>query len=139
MKKKKLFTTGVVILCVMTIIFSLYLQDKKVMYGLSSGTYTLEGSDDAICPARITFNANTFTLLYDHLSSYCTIGKWGFKNKKVIATTDDGKYEYVFDVVDNDTLEFVQKGSSTITYIDEDINFNPPIADGSKFIYSDSR
>ena len=141
MNRKKIITVSAIIVCVGVAILGILLNSGKVIYGLSGGTYTVENAENAIIPASITFGfkKDTFSFNYDLLSSYLPRGTWEIKKGKVIATTDDQNYVYIFDIVDNDTLEFVQKGSSTITYTDENINTNPPIVDGTKFIFSDPR
>ncbi len=101
----------------------------------------MEGAENATVPASITFDLNkdTFSFSYDLLSSYLPHGTWEIEKGKVLATTHDKNYVYIFDIIDNVTLKFVQKGSSTITYTDENINTNPSIVDGTKFVLSDPR
>ena len=141
MIKKIAIIISAMIVCIGIAVLAATLNSDNVIYGLSEGTYTVEGAADAIVPASITFDLdnNTFSFSYDFLSSYLPHGTWKIEKGKVIATTDDQNYVYIFNIIDNVTLEFVQKGSSVIRYTDENINTNPPIVDGTKFVFSDPR
>lgn len=97
----------------------------KVHYGLSSGTYTLqveEGTTDVMLFARpqITFDAKdrTFTARISIASSYFAAGKYEIDNGYVTAKTDDGLYTYVFEIVDNDYIKFVQEKSTECGFAD---------------------
>ncbi len=141
MNRKKIITLSVVIMCAGIAILGILLNRNKTIYGLSEGTYIVAGAEDSILPASITFDLDkeTFSFRYDLLSSYLPHGTWKIEKGKVILTTDDQNFVYIFDIIDNDTLEFLQKGSSAITYIDKNTNSNPPIVDGTKFVFSDPR
>lgn len=141
MNRKKIIIVSVIFVCLGVAILSRSVDRNKVIYGLSEGTYTVEGAENATVPASITFDLNkdTFSFSYDLLSSYLPHGTWEIEKGKVLATTHDKNYVYIFDIIDNVTLKFVQKGSSTITYTDENINTNPSIVDGTKFVLSDPR
>ncbi len=139
MKKKKLILLFAVIFCVGAVVVGVLLNANKVIYGLSEGTYTAGNVESIRTPASITFDfeKSTFTFCYDLLSSYLPQGTWEIEKGKVIATTDDKNHVYIFDIVDHDTIAFVQKGSSILTYIDDKITTHPKIVDGTKFIFSD--
>ncbi len=102
----------------------------KTVYGVSSGTYALEDTDAAI---TIDVDEHTFSFTYDPLSSYFNYGSWCFEDGNLVATTDDGKYTFVFDVPDNDSLVFIEdKSSEIITTLGE-----KPVSDGASFVYED--
>lgn len=120
---------------VLLVLFLLFLQSQnKVIYGVSEGTYAV--SEEDIFSPYITFDLhkNRFTLVCDPLSSYLNTGTIELDGK-ITATTDDGKYTYIFEVVDNDTIRFVQKGSSDIASRLE----GDPLADGTEFKFCDRR
>lgn len=117
------------------LLFLLFLQSQnKVIYGVSEGTYAVS-PEDPFSP-RITFDLHKyrFTFDYNPLSSYLNTGTIELDGR-ITATTDDGKYTYIFEVVDNDTIRFVQKGSSVIVSRLE----GNPIADGTEFKFCDER
>lgn len=109
----------------------------KTVYGLSDGTYIMQGAQDEPLQPAITFNVEeeTFIFKYDILSSYFPHGSWALHDEKLVAKTDDNKYTYIFEVVDNDTIRFVQENSSQITAIKGDT----PVVDGAEFKFKDQQ
>ncbi len=109
---------------------------SRTVYGVSEGTYVMQGTQDEIQKPAITFNVGkrTFSFTYDILSSYSPYGSWDFEDDNIVAKTDDGKYTYIFEVMDNDTIRFVQKGSSPITTVEG----NTPVTDGAEFAFEDN-
>ena len=96
-------------------------------YMLNTGTYVMElekkQSDDneKILPTIfIDINKKEFTFSYDVLSSYFTIGTYEINDNILTATTNDDKYYYTFEVIDKNTLCFLEQESSKITVIDKD-------------------
>lgn len=75
----------------------------------------------------------TFSFSYDVLSSYLAVGTYTESNGQLELKTDDGKYHYTFDIVDENTLKFNQESSS-------DVNggLGAEIADGAEFIIDSS-
>lgn len=71
----------------------------------------------------------TFSFSYDVLSSYLAVGTYTESNGQLELKTDDGKYHYIFDIIDENTLKFNQESSS-------DVNggLGAEIADGAEFI-----
>ena len=55
---------------------------------------------------------------YDVLSSYINIGTYEINDNILTATTSDEKYHYVFEIVDENTLSFLEEQSSKITVFD---------------------
>lgn len=137
MEKSKRNITLILAAIIVLITLSLFLQSQnKVIYGVSSGTYSVIDEDELLLP-NITFDMqnNQFTFTYDFLSSYLNTGKIKIENKKIIATTDDNKYTYIFKIIDNDTIKFVENGSSKVV----DLVGNVVITDGTEFKFVDQR
>ena len=133
-KKNVLVMVGVIILLIGFFVF-LKPQNKEI-YGLSAGTYSVVGSDALFQPnIHFDLQKNRFIFTYDLLSSYANAGKIEIGNGRVIASTDDNKYIFVFEVVDNDTIRFVQDGSAKIHVRPG----NTAIVDGTEFNYADER
>ena len=98
---------------------------------ISAGTYVMQGvSEDFLAP-RITFDPedSSFSFAYDLLLSYLPHGTFTVSDRKLRAATEDGKFVYVFEVVDDSTLRFVQSGSSLTTMTSGDLAVN----DGAEF------
>lgn len=130
---KKFISTFV---CVILLMFALCSCSNKPIYGLSEGCYMLNITSDTYPSPSIDFDLenNTFTFKYDPLSSYFTHGTFRITNGKVIAKTDDGKYTYIFEITDNDTITFIQNGSSEIKTTNTPDSFRvPKVIDGSEF------
>lgn len=137
MEKSKRNITLILAAIIILITLSLFLQSQnQAIYGVSSGTYSVIDEDELLLP-NITFDMqnNQFTFTYDFLSSYLHTGKIKIENKKIIATTDDNKYTYIFKIIDNDTIKFVENGSSKVV----DILGNVVITDGTEFNFVDQR
>jgi len=73
----------------------------------------------------------TFSFGYDILSSYLSCGTYEIKDDVLTAVTDDGIYHYRFKVIDDDTLEFMQEGSSEVKLINEEMGI--AVEDGAIF------
>lgn len=137
LEKSKRNITLILAAIIILITLSLFLQSQnQAIYGVSSGTYSVIDEDELLLP-NITFDMqnNQFTFTYDFLSSYLNTGKIKIENKKIIATTDDNKYTYIFKIIDNDTIKFVENGSSKVV----DILGNVVITDGTEFKFVDQR
>lgn len=137
MEKSKRNITLILATIIILITLSLFLHSKnQIIYGVSSGTYSVIDEDELLLP-NITFDMqnNQFTFTYDFLSSYLNTGKIKIENKKIIATTDDNKYTYIFKIIDNDTIKFVENGSSKVV----DLLDNVVITDGTEFKFVDQK
>lgn len=137
MEKSKRNITLILAAIIILITLSLFLQSQnQAIYGVSSGTYSVIDEDELLLP-NITFDMqnNQFTFTYDFLSSYLNTGKIKIENKKIIAKTDDNKYTYIFKIIDNDTIKFVENGSSKVV----DLVGNVVITDGTEFKFVDQR
>lgn len=137
MEKSKRNITLILAAIIILLSLLLFLRfQNKAIYGVSSGTYSVIDEDELLLP-NITFDMqnNQFTFTYDFLSSYLNTGKIKIENKKIIATTDDNKYTYIFKIIDNDTIKFVENGSSKVV----DLVGNVVITDGTEFKFVDQR
>ena len=135
LEKSKRNITLILAAIIVLITLSLFFRfQNKAIYGVSSGTYSVINEDELLLP-NITFDMqnNQFTFTYDFLSSYLNTGKIKIENKKIIATTDDNKYTYIFKIIDNDTIKFVENGSSKVV----DLVGNVVITDGTEFKFVD--
>ena len=128
MKKVILTFTALSVLCLAL------MGCSKTVTMVSSGTYKAEKTDDTIVAPSITFDLEdkTFIFNYDILSSTLVVGTVEIDDGKVTATTDDGD-TYIFEVPDNDTIKFVQDGSSEVI----DTFGNTVVTDGTEFTYQD--
>lgn len=82
-------------------------------------------------PNITIYSDRTFDFSYNPMSSYSPHGTYKVENNVLTAVTDDRKYTYVFETVDENVIKFVQNGSSDISAIDE--RYAIPIEDGAEF------
>jgi hypothetical protein len=103
----------------------------QTISGLSEGTYAAKKTKDAMIQPTITFDLkeNTFDFSYDPLSSYVSYGSIAVDGGMVTAKTEDGTATYRFQIVDNDTIRFVQSGSSPVVTVEG----KSPVPDGTEF------
>lgn len=110
----------------------------NVIYGLSEGVYAMQG-DAGLAVPRVSFEMGDksadyrFVLLADPLSSYAAVGTYTLKDGNAVLQTDDGENTYIFEVVDNDIIRFVQKGSAQIV----DAAGENMVPDGAEFMFVD--
>lgn len=92
-----------------------------------------DSKEDIMFVPYITLDTEekTFMLCVDSMDSYLPYGTYTIKDDVLTATTDDGLYTYKFKIVDKDCLEFIEKGSSDISYVDEGLSVN--VEDGVVF------
>ena len=108
---KILLTAGVVLLILLVIFFQK--NQNKTVYGISEGTYAVSPQDMYSPQIYFDLQEFEFVLSADPALSYLSVGTFEL-DERIVATTDDGKYTYIFEVVDNNTIRFVQQGSSVI-------------------------
>ncbi len=101
-----------------------------------SGTYVMEveqeDKEKIVFPSfSIDTEKKEFTFSYDMLSSYFSMGTYEIKENLLTATTSDNQYHYVFKIIDDNTLSFVEASSSEIKVIDT--NFFVVPQDGAIF------
>lgn len=118
MKKYISFIT--VLFCIL-ILMACNKSDTSV---ITSGSYTMglsqeQQNNEKIAPTiSIDTKQKSFIFCYDVLSSYMNIGKYEINDNILTCTTSDNKYHYVFEIIDENTLCFVEEQSSKITIFD---------------------
>lgn len=84
-----------------------YLPEASIMH-----VYRFSDSQDITKTAQVVlYEDNTFLFTFSPISSYVGIGTYEINGSKLTLKTNDGKYIYVFDMID-DTLSFDAKASS---------------------------
>lgn len=98
----------------------------------STRIYVMKTDKDAVMIPNIQLNEKdkTFILEYDLFSSVLISGIYEIKDGILSAKSDNGN-NYLFEVVDEDTLKFIQDGSAEIKLIDDKSGI--PVSDGAEF------
>ena len=78
----------------------------------------------------------TFMFCMDSLGSYIPYGQYKIKDDILTATTDDGMYTYKFKIVGENSLEFMEEGSSKVSYVNKGVSVN--VEDGVVFGLDDA-
>lgn len=99
------------------------------------GVYRMSVPPETVIAPTLTLNAeeNTFLFSYDVLSSFLPIGAFTQEDDVIICTGDE-THAYLFRVVNETTLAFIQEGSSDVSLIDG--RFGPQVTDGSVFLFT---
>lgn len=108
--KRKFYISFLVIIATVMLVACSNRQDVILPYG----TYTLETSEDSIKPTIELGEDGKFTFVFSAFSSYIGYGAYEIDRNKLVLRTDDEKYTYLFDIVNN-TLVFNADNSSEIT------------------------
>jgi len=112
-------------------------QDEKTKHTEDNITkiYYLATNEGGVIIPAIELNEKDkeFFFSYDALSSHLQHGSYEVVDGFLYAITDDGDYQYLFEVVDEDTLKFKQRGSADISLIDYRIGIN--VTDQAIFKY----
>jgi len=101
-------------------------------YGLSDDRYVLVEDGQPNEFVDIVFEMDDeywFVFSYDGFSSYRPMGTFTIDDGTVTCVTVDGEHTYIFEIVDNDTLRFVQEGSAELRTLENKI----AAADGAIF------
>ena len=105
------------------------------VYPNISGEYVMvvENLEDGNVLPKLTFDdyKKEFTFTYDLLSSYLPTGKTKQLGNKMIMTTNDGKYKYVFEMINPYTFKFIAEESSSLELTDASLGIQ--INDGAIF------
>ena len=107
---------------------------------LLNGSYVLESGD-----ASIVFDTSkediTFVFTYDLLSSYANMGTVEIKNGTAVCKTEDGEYEFVFDIRDDKNIVYNGKSSKGAMVEMHDgslyggVSGDEVVKDGDVFVY----
>ena len=112
------------------LLFGLYSCGKNV--SVKQGQYTAESRENIVAPSlTLDLEHNRFTFTYDVLSSYLNTGTIYIKGHTLTAVTDDGQYTYCFDIHNDTTLLFAEKGSSPINTMQG----NCSVTDRTEFVW----
>lgn len=103
-------------------------HDSSIVY-----TMVLPDNSDQVAPYLSLDEKNkTFSFIFDFLSSYLTYGTYEINGDILTTTTtDDKKYTYLFKIKNDNTLEFIEDGSSKIELTDSRTGVE--IYDGAQF------
>lgn len=120
--------TVLAILALSCVLLSGCLSKDKAT-ALPNGKYLLDGNTDIITPYVLILDNNNFEFYYSVYSSYFAHGTYEIEADKLIMTTEDGKYVFVFQIKDG-KIYYNLKQSSTVPKI----NGEEPIKDGEQFV-----
>lgn len=103
------------------------------VYGLLDGTYVQSSGLNDKRALKISFDSNNYSisLAYNEGTPIIASGTYKFENRVITALFEDNRYKFHFEIIDNDTIRFIQRNFSNISTIDG----LDPIADGTEFIY----
>lgn len=111
------------------------LETNKSIESVQNDTkiYVLNSDKNEFIPELVlNTKDNTFSFSYDVLSSYLAVGTYIESQERLELITDDGKYHYIFDIVDESTLKFNKDESSNVTLIDNRMGIE--LSNGTEFI-----
>jgi hypothetical protein len=96
--------------------------------GISQTTeknYVLQTEKDAVVLPNIRFNEedNTFALENDVLLSSMYVSGTYYIENNILTASIYGGGQYVFEVIGNDTLRYVEKGSNVISFAENGDDF----------------
>ena len=99
-----------------------------------SGVYRMSAPPKTIVVPSLLLDAeaSSFSFGFDALSSYLSIGSYAQDGSMLRCVTNDGLYTYLFRVVNETTLAFVEEGSAAVRLTDE--RLGAPVVDGSVFL-----
>jgi len=78
-------------------------------------SYVFTESEDIIKPSVTLFDNGMFSFTFSGISSYLGMGTYEIENDRLTLHTDDGRFTYVFDMVE-DLLEFDAAASSDMLW-----------------------
>lgn len=111
-----------------------YLDDLFAL----SGEYEMLNPEKYLNVPRLSLGKDgTFSFSYSAISSYWPHGTYELKDNILTAVTDDGQYHYQFmcaGAVNNSLLFFDTENSSDVTDIDQKLNADAPVQNGSIFV-----
>lgn len=98
-----------------------FILDKNYFFN-----YVMDIDDEIIFKPSLFLDKKnkTFTFSYDPLSSYLSYGHYEEADNIIYCLTDDLKYNYVFEIIDEQTLSFKEEESSPLNFIDNTLEEN---------------
>ena len=99
---------------------------KEANLSTSPRIYTMKASEQAIIkPSVVLEENNKFTFTFSAVSSYIGRGSYELSDNHLYLRTEDGNYQYVFNVADNHFVFDAEHSSPFLWYSD--------IVDGAVF------
>ena len=120
---------------IMPVFFLLICTSCSTKSTISQGTYLLQAQENtgAILPS-VTIDGENIMFSFDPLSSYANIGGFTIEKDRLIMTSSDKRYTYVFEI-NEESLYFLEDESSDIHLTDPRIGYE--ISDFAEFSYSE--
>lgn len=132
----KKYKIPLILLLVLLLAGFLARNENRIIYGISEGTYRMVTEEDSTLQPLIHFymedKGTRFVLGADERISFAYRGTVELDGR-VNLYCENGGQKWIFEVVDNDTLRFVQRGSSEFPLKDGSL------PDGAVFQYADER
>ena len=121
MRKTQLIVISMI--CIMVAVTACTKQDEKSQPTLKEYELVVDetsGESKATIPS-LTINTSdkTFNFTYDPFSSYLSVGTYEITDSTLTASTDDGERIYIFNIVNDNTLKFIAKGSYEMKLTDD--------------------
>lgn len=94
---------------------------NELIFTVTDGVYTMETTEtEQIDTPSLSFDTHekTFQFSYDPLSSYFNYGTYIIDKDEVVATTSDGKYTFVFKIVDDNMVSFIADQSDSVDTVE---------------------
>ncbi|MBQ8803676.1 MAG: zf-HC2 domain-containing protein [Tyzzerella sp.] len=94
-----------------------WIEWEKELYGYLDGAYMIESEEDwGSLITTLQFDLEEHTCMFPQsvFSSVYPGGTFRIKDDKVVVKRYSGKDTYIFEIVDDETIRFVQEGSSEI-------------------------
>lgn len=132
MKRTKLI---LVLLSILMIVSSCGKSQSEDDIALAEGTYVLADVDDNTMEIVLDPTNESFSIrVLDH--DFIT-GEFEVEEGRLKAKSDDGRFEYVFEIEDDQTLRFISEESDTLIAVNGDSD-ELELSDGIKFVHVDS-
>ena len=98
------------------------------------GVYRMSAPPETVDAPTLSLNMedHEFLFSYDALSSYLPVGTFAQQDDVITCKTSDDRHIYLFRVVNETTLAFIQNGSADVSLIDERVG--KQVTDGSVFL-----
>ncbi|WP_352400044.1 hypothetical protein [Anaerotignum sp.] len=111
---------------------------NQALYNSSQGGYILftDGKDVSLLEISFDVTYNRFAITIIPQDINFLTGTKKISEGKVAATTDDGRFTYVFQIQDKDTLCFDENNSSSLSSVNNGSE-SVQLVDGARFVFSD--
>lgn len=101
--------------------------------GDEGASYVMKADEDTTVTPCLSLNGkdSSFSFTYDILSSYLSAGSYEIEGNLLSAETEDEKYHFTFEIIDNENLRFLQEKSSEIELTNRE--YGPKLQDKAVF------